>query len=143
MLRDLLPDRVAFSVSTQDLDGALYPDEDAIVQNAVETRRREFTTARLCAREALIALGFASAPILQDGSRAPIWPEGVVGSITHCAGFRAAVARRETVRSLGIDAEPHLPLPDGVADLVVTAAEKAALQKATKQLPPKPSGCSS
>ncbi|MYV67497.1 4'-phosphopantetheinyl transferase superfamily protein, partial [Streptomyces sp. SID2131] len=54
----------------------------------------------------------------------PVWPPGVVGSVTHHDGYRAAaVARRTDARSLGIDAEPHLPLPEGVLELVALPAE--------------------
>ncbi|HEY3692789.1 MAG TPA: hypothetical protein VGL46_21300 [Pseudonocardiaceae bacterium] len=44
--------------------------------------------------------------------RKPVWPPGVVGSLTHCTGYRAAaVAHRRGVLTVGIDAEPHEPLP--------------------------------
>ena len=60
--------------------------------------------------------------------RAPVWPDGVVGSITHCPGFRAAaVAWRTTVRSVGIDAEVHDALPDGVLGAVTDDGERAVL----------------
>ncbi|MGN7186948.1 4'-phosphopantetheinyl transferase family protein [Microbacterium enclense] len=136
MLDDLLPAGVSSSVRTRDIEGFLSADEAHIVRNAVETRRREFTTARMCAREALEALGFPPAEILQDERRAPIWPEGVVGSITHCSGFRAAaVARSTVIRSLGIDAEPQSPLPDGLAELVLTSEEQTALRSTREVLP--------
>ena len=52
----------------------------------------------------------------------------MVGSITHCAGYRAgAVAWRRDVRALGLDAEPHGPLPDGVLNTVASAAEQTRL----------------
>ncbi len=41
----------------------------------------------------------------------------MVGSLTHCDGYRAAVARVGEMVSLGIDAEIHEPLPEGVAEL--------------------------
>ncbi len=60
--------------------------------------------------------------------RAPVWPAGVVGSITHTRGFRgAAVAWRSVVRSVGIDAEVHDALPDGVLDAVSSSSERSAL----------------
>ncbi|MBZ4321548.1 4'-phosphopantetheinyl transferase family protein, partial [Streptomyces huiliensis] len=56
---------------------------------------------------------------------APRWPAGVVGSMTHCLGFRgAAVARAADAASLGVDAEPNGPLPDGVLDMVSRPAER-------------------
>jgi 4'-phosphopantetheinyl transferase EntD len=63
---------------------------------------------------------------LPGPNRAPVWPEGVVGSITHCTGYcAAAVGRRGELRALGIDAELNEPLPAGVAQLVCTEAEVA------------------
>ena len=53
---------------------------------------------------------------------------GVVGSLTHCTGFRgAAVAKYGAVRSVGIDAEPHDVLPKGVLDAVSLPKERVEL----------------
>jgi 4'-phosphopantetheinyl transferase EntD len=52
----------------------------------------------------------------------------VVGSITHTAGYRGAVVgRASAVRSLGVDAEPHDVLPDGVLDAISLPAERAEM----------------
>ncbi|WP_460370189.1 4'-phosphopantetheinyl transferase family protein, partial [Actinocorallia lasiicapitis] len=60
---------------------------------------------------------------------APVWPDGVTGSITHCAGYHAAaVAPAAEVAALGIDADPHLPLPDGVLDAIALPGELARLR---------------
>ena len=68
------------------------------------------------------------APILRGPEREPLWPEGVVGSITHCLGYRAAaVAWQRDVLALGIDAEVHEELPHGVLDQVAVAGERAWL----------------
>jgi hypothetical protein len=89
-------------------------EEEELIGRAVEKRRREFGTARACARRALADLGRVPAPIVRGEKGAPVWLDGVVGSITHCAGYRgAAVAEARDVRALGIDAEPHGKLPDG------------------------------
>jgi 4'-phosphopantetheinyl transferase EntD len=67
-------------------------------------------------------------PILKGDKGEPCWPEGVVGSLTHCEGFRgAAVGRRREVRSVGIDAEPHDVLPKGVLDAVSLPRERTEL----------------
>src|SRR5215813_7735405 len=59
---------------------------------------------------------------------APRWPDGVVGSITHCAGYRAcAVAPARGMAAIGIDAEPCLTLADGLLAAVAGAAERAWL----------------
>jgi 4'-phosphopantetheinyl transferase EntD len=102
----------------------MYPEEAAEVAKAVEKRRREFGTARHCARRAMAELGVAPAPVLPGERREPIWPAGVVGSMTHCAGYRAAaLALTERMRSIGIDAEPHAPLPEGVLDAIARDEE--------------------
>jgi len=98
------------------------------VARAVGKRRAEFTTVRTCARIALGRLGLPPAPLLSGPKREPLWPAGVVGSITHCDGYRAAaVARASEVAAIGIDAEPHDPLPAGILDRVTLPAERAHL----------------
>ena len=102
------------------------PEEAGLVSRAVPRRRREFAAGRACARLGLSRLGFPQGPLLSGPDRAPLWPEGAVGSITHCAGYAAAaVARSTQVRGLGIDAELNRPLPEGVAELVCSASERA------------------
>ncbi len=129
MIEALLPPTVRVAEAFDDIPGEpVYPGEEEFVARAVPVRRAEFVTARRCARRALADLGYPAAPIRPDAARAPQWPAGVVGSITHCAGYRAAaVARRGDLASVGIDAEPHAPLPDGVAGAVTVADEPAAL----------------
>jgi 4'-phosphopantetheinyl transferase EntD len=106
----------------------LFPEEEAVVARAVDKRRREFTTGRACARAALARLGIPPVPILPGARGAPQWPAGVVGSITHCDGYRAAaVAWAHDVTALGLDAEPNEPLPDGVLAVVTIPAERDRL----------------
>jgi 4'-phosphopantetheinyl transferase EntD len=116
MLERLLPAGVICREAFDDVVPAPLADEEArVVARAVETRRREFATARRCAREALTALGVPARAVPSGPSREPCWPDGVVGSITHCAGYRAAaVARTSTVATVGVDAEPHERLPSDV-----------------------------
>lgn len=108
---------------------APLPEEESLIARSVAKRRSEFVTVRYCARQALVDLGMEPVPILKGEKGEPRWPDGVVGSLTHCEGFRgAAVGRSEEVRSLGIDAEPHGVLPDGVLDAISLAAERDQLQ---------------
>lgn len=101
------------------------PEERALISRSVDTRRSEFVTARHCARMALEKLGVPPAPILKGDKGEPQWPDGVVGSLTHTRGYRGAVVGRSAVvRSVGIDAEPHDVLPDGVLNAISLPAER-------------------
>jgi 4'-phosphopantetheinyl transferase EntD len=123
----ILPAAVAVSEAFADDSAAfLFPEEEAAIARAVPKRRREFATVRLCARRALAELGRPPVPLPPGARGAPSWPAGVVGSMTHCEGYRvAAVARRADFAALGIDAEPHRPLPPKVLDAIAVPAEHA------------------
>jgi 4'-phosphopantetheinyl transferase EntD len=101
------------------------PEEEPLIARSVAKRRNEFITVRYCARLALGELGFPPVPILKGDKGEPCWPAGVVGSLTHCAGYRGAVVGRGgAVRSVGVDAEPHDVLPDGVLDAISLPEER-------------------
>ena len=129
LLDQLLPPAVVAAEAFGDPpDPAPFPGEEDLIAKAVPARRHEFITARRCAREALARLGHPPAPIRTGPAREPLWPPGVVGSITHCPGYRAAaVARATDLACLGIDAEPNGPLPPGVLDSVSLPPERAML----------------
>jgi 4'-phosphopantetheinyl transferase EntD len=129
LLGQIVPALVACAEAFADApDARLFPAEEALIAKALDKRRREFTTARCCARRAIGELGFAPAPILPGARGAPQWPSGVVGSITHCAGYRAAaVARARDMLTIGIDAEPDEALPEGVLELISLPGERARL----------------
>jgi 4'-phosphopantetheinyl transferase EntD len=108
---------------------APMPDEEPLIARSVAKRRNEFITVRHCARLALGELGFPPVPILKGDKGEPCWPDGVVGSLTHCTGYRGAVVGRgPTVRSVGVDAEPHDVLPDGVLDAISLEAERREME---------------
>ncbi|WP_456788100.1 4'-phosphopantetheinyl transferase family protein [Cellulomonas sp. P5_C5] len=129
MIERVLPAGVEVAEHTgPPLPAALHPSEEAGVVNAVPARRAEYAAVRGCARTALRRLGLVDAVVPAGPDRAPVWPAGIVGSMTHVDGYRAAaVGRSETWAGLGIDAEERAPLPPGVADLVLSPDEQAAL----------------
>jgi len=126
LLADLLPAFVSTVETREDrLDVELFPEEELALGDAVEKRRREFVTGRACTREALTALGLPPAPIGSGERGEPLWPPRVVGSITHCEGYRAcAVARSSSALALGIDAERNAPLLEGVWEEVARGRER-------------------
>src|SRR6202042_3673753 len=104
------------------------PEEETLIAKRGAKGRNEFITVPYCARIALGELGLPPVPILKGDKGEPCWPDGVVGSLTHCTGYRGAVVgRREQVRSVGIDAEPHGVLPKGVLDAISLPAERHEL----------------
>lgn len=125
-----VPPGVEF-VSTRLLsEYGLFAAEESVVAEAVPRRRAEFATARSCARTALARIGHPSVPILPGPGREPLWPPGVVGSMTHCEGLcAAAVARQVHVVSIGIDAEPNRSLPADVLPQVSLGEERSMLRR--------------
>ena len=140
MISEILPAAVASAEAFDDpSDAALFPAEEALIARAVQKRRREFATGRHCARTALGRLGIAPMPILPGQGGAPQWPPGIVGSITHCAGYRAAaVARAGQVITIGLDAEPAQLLPAEVLGLVALPDERDRLHDLSRA---EPDGC--
>lgn len=137
MLSSLLPAGFAVVELAHDpIDAVLLPAEQEAVANAVPHRWAEYATVRHCARQALAQLGHPPAAIVRGAAGAPVWPAGVVGAMTHCAGYRgAALALAATAGGVGIDAEQHAPLPDGVLTLVSDAAERDHLDQLSRQDP--------
>jgi 4'-phosphopantetheinyl transferase EntD len=137
VISHILPPSVMVEEMFSDPDGVkLFPEEEAVIAKAVAKRRKEFATVRACARTALARIGVGPVPIVPGERGAPRWPSGVVGSITHCEGYRAcAVARDSDIVTIGLDAEPHDRLPDGVLGAVTSAAERARLAELTAAEP--------
>lgn len=133
MIEELLPDPVVTVEAYGNDEHAgtvLYPEEEAVVAKAVDKRRREFAVVRSCARRAMEKLGVPPQPILPGERGAPGWPPGLVGSMTHCDGYgAAALVRAADLAALGIDAEPHRTLPEGVLPAVSLPAEADRLRR--------------
>ena len=102
-----------------------FPEELDAVATAVPARRREFVCGRASAHAALRELGAGDAPIAMGKTRAPIWPAGVVGSISHTRALAGAVVCRDVdARAVGLDLErADAVLDDEVRRLVLTSAE--------------------
>ncbi|MFD3514365.1 4'-phosphopantetheinyl transferase [Streptomyces sp. NPDC058657] len=125
----ILPAGVTSSEAFDDAAPApLFLSEAALMAGRRARRRHQFATARTCARRCLSELGRSPAPLLPGPGGAPRWPQGVVGSITHCEGYRGAVAASAgRYAALGVDAEPVGPLPKGVLGLITSPAERVRL----------------
>jgi len=131
VIEELLPVSIAVVECRSDDESTfLLPEERPLVGRAVDSRIREFTIARSCARQALGKLGFPPVPILRGPKGEPLWPAGIVGSITHCKGYRAAaVAMQTKISAIGIDAEIDDALPPEVLNSICVEEEIAWLSQ--------------
>jgi 4'-phosphopantetheinyl transferase EntD len=136
VIRRLFPEPVITAALTESATSEaseLHPDEAVCIEHAGVKRRREFTLGRNLARRAFAQLGIEGFALLSDADRVPRWPEGVVGSISHCAGCCAVVVtKRGSILSLGLDVERAEPLDDALLARICIPRE---LERA-RALPP-------
>ena len=109
MIKSPFDKNISFSVvSSENKEFILHPEEMKILSpRAFEKRRRHFYLGRTAAHNALASLlGDSCIPILKGKRGEPIWPKGIVGTITHTGDIAmAAVAWRKHTNGIGIDIE--------------------------------------
>lgn len=125
----LFPDTVISVVASASMwENPVTPAEEACIAHAVSKRQREFRAGRHCARQALKRFNYPNFDLLNDTQRVPIWPDNILGSISHCDDFCcAAVSQNTSLLALGLDVEPLAPLPDDVVSLICHAQELTQL----------------
>ncbi len=128
-LRRLVPLGVAVAATEQgQASRSLTPSECRSTAGMAPQRLLEFTAGRTCAHAALQRLGVPSRGVPIGPQREPLWPSGVVGSISHSKNLAvAAVAPVTLLHGIGIDIEPALPLDTDLLSRVCTPAELARL----------------
>lgn len=123
-LRDVLGPGIGIAARKVGAPLPLWSQEEPAMAHARLPRVAEFSTGRACARAAMAELGLPAAPIPMGSDRAPVWPDDVLGSISHGTGLCIAmIARKGRYGGLGVDIEPDDPMPDNVARLVLTAQD--------------------
>ena len=124
-LRKVLPDVAAWAWTNESTDtSVLLPVELERSKTMAPRRLQSFCQGRDCARRALGDLGTSPTAIPVGSMREPIWPSGIVGSISHCDGFAiAAVARASELAGVGVDIEVQGNLEAGVRRLIATPDE--------------------
>ncbi|EIK98309.1 4'-phosphopantetheinyl transferase [Pseudomonas sp. M47T1] len=124
---------------------ALVPDDfvragitpPASIQRSVAKRQAEFLAGRLCARTALQQLAAIDHVPAIGEDRAPLWPPGISGSISHGTGWAGAVvARHSDWQGLGLDMETLLgeERATRLAGEILTPAELARMDPAQASL---------
>lgn len=105
-------------------DHELFPEEQQSLAGCVPKRVREFATGRVLGRRALRDLGYPPVPIPAGEDRAPQWPAGAVGSISHSDSLCIVVAgRSSSYRSLAVDVEARRPLDRALWPRICTPDE--------------------
>lgn len=103
----------------------------AQIAGSVRKRQAEYFHGRLCARQALGALAATSVGAVGSGAQGePLWPVGVVGSISHSKTLAAAVvADAARCGGIGLDIEEwaERAAAEAMPGLVVSARELAYL----------------
>ena len=125
-LQDMLGPTFGIGVTDpRDPAEGLWPTEAPAIARAVEKRQRDFAAGRRAAREAMAVLNIAPTAIPQGEQREPIWPQGLIGSISHCATCCiAAIAKSSDHRSVGIDIEPATPLATDLNRMICQSSEQ-------------------
>jgi 4'-phosphopantetheinyl transferase EntD len=109
---------------------ALLPEEAAAFAKSVVKVRRASGAARIVARELLASIGLPQCPLPKGEGGAPVWPVGVVGSLSHHSSVAvAAIASSRDFSALGIDIEPAETLPPEILDLVTTPQERSHIDE--------------
>jgi 4'-phosphopantetheinyl transferase EntD len=123
--RALMPaGALLLAAPVQDCLAMIHASERRLVDKAVERRQREFSTGRKLAAAALRELGIAASPVLQGSMHEPLWPDGVVGSITHTGDTcMVAVCADGSLQGLGIDLEARAGEFDDLRRLILRPDE--------------------
>jgi 4'-phosphopantetheinyl transferase EntD len=105
-----------------------HPEEEALLTRAVPSRQAEFRAGRHAYRSAVKRLGVAGGALLSGRQREPLWPEGILGSITHTGSYCVvALGRSSHWRGIAIDAEDDTPLTADLLPLVCRPEEREKL----------------
>jgi 4'-phosphopantetheinyl transferase EntD len=119
--RAILPQGVAVAAADPGVLYPLLPGET--LPGAVPARLREFSAGRHAARLSLTNLGHPVQPIPQGDDRAPVWPQGIAGTITHSR--HACLAAVSKGAGIGLDLEEDDPLPDDLWQSILLPKEQA------------------
>lgn len=102
------------------------------IARSVRKRQAEYFHGRLSAHAALAGLGASAGAIGTAGNGAPIWPAGVIGSISHNDRLAvAAVLAEHGIRGMGIDVERVIAAgqQDSIRAVVLDRQEQALLHE--------------
>lgn len=101
---------------------AVWAGEAEALAGAVPARRNEFAAGRAAARMAMQDAGCPAQAVPVQANRAPDWPQGLAGSITHTRQLCLAVVSNRA-KSLGLDAEQLHRLDEDIIPIICSDVE--------------------
>jgi len=116
---------MAWSRLSMPKEGEVSAAEITAIAGASARRKREFMVGRVLARKLLAELDIRNHDLLIGNDRAPEWPKGVLGSITHSDRICGVIVAHLSpeLQGIGLDVEPAEPLEQDLWDLLCTAKE--------------------
>jgi len=103
-------------------------DENALRDEEAAAFAKSVTKVRIVARTLLAEFELPNIAVPKSTSGAPIWPQGIVGSLAHDSRVAiAAIGRCRDFAGIGVDVEPAEELPSDLIDFVASAGERAII----------------
>ena len=110
--------------TNSDSEFTLYPEELALTKKMSSKRLYDFSSGRYAARKLLLNYEIEKHPILIGENRAPIWPTGIIGSISHSENLCIAViSDKKALNSIGVDIESSKRINADILPLICNEEE--------------------
>jgi enterobactin synthetase component D / holo-[acyl-carrier protein] synthase len=138
VIEQILPPCVAVAEAFErDAAETLPVERHPVKVNPGAVQREGLDTAREYDDALLEGFTEAVVPPMWAAHATRVWPEKMIGSFAHCAGYRAiTVALKRNVAALGVDVQSNQPLPDdGMLDLVACGKERQHLTELADCMP--------
>lgn len=124
-LQKHLPSRLCYSICSVSHGASLLPEETQQIEMASSRRQQEFAAGRYAARQALAQLGVTNMSILKADSGEPLWPQGIIGSISHSDDLAVAVVANDNdYQAIGVDLQVFRKPHPRLLERVCTAEEQ-------------------
>lgn len=109
----------------------------ARIAAAIAKRQADFLAGRMMAKLAQQALGLPPCPVAIGANRAPVWPDGLAGSISHARGFCASIAVPSALGTPGIDIEAiaQARSQDAILRIALSQPERNLMQDPSARMP--------
>lgn len=94
------------------------------IETSVLKRRSEYFSGRYCAINSLRRFNIEASFIRTGINREPLWPEGLIGSISHCSN-RAVAVVEHAARFLGVG----IDIEDKISSKIINNVQKQVLSE--------------